>query len=117
MSARTSFFMTVYLSRTPNILYNIKGVISMLAVDYSTLKNNLETYCDKATDDSETIIVTRNDGKNLALMSLDMFNNLMENLHVMGNKANYEHIQKSINEIEKGHVILKTDSELEALMK
>ena len=30
----------------------------MLAVNYSTLRNNLKAYCDKATDESETVIVT-----------------------------------------------------------
>ncbi len=35
----------------------------MLAVNYSTIRNNLKTYCDEATDNSETVIVTRKDEK------------------------------------------------------
>lgn len=31
----------------------------MLAVNYSTVRNKLKTYCDEATDNNETIIVTR----------------------------------------------------------
>lgn len=31
----------------------------MLAVNYSTLRNNLKDYCDKATDKNEIVIVTR----------------------------------------------------------
>ena len=31
----------------------------MLAVNYSTIRNNLKSYCDKATDENETVIVTR----------------------------------------------------------
>lgn len=31
----------------------------MLAVNYSTIRNKLKTYCDEATDNNETIIVTR----------------------------------------------------------
>ena len=27
----------------------------MLAVNYSTIRNNLKDYCDKATDDGETV--------------------------------------------------------------
>ena len=33
----------------------------MLAVNYSTIRNNLKSYCDKATDENETVIVTRKD--------------------------------------------------------
>lgn len=31
----------------------------MLAINYSTLKNNLKDYCEKASDNNQTIIVTR----------------------------------------------------------
>ena len=32
----------------------------MLAVNYSTIRNKLKDYCDQATDNHETVIVTRN---------------------------------------------------------
>ena len=31
----------------------------MLAVNYSTIRSNLKEYCDKVTDESEAVIVTR----------------------------------------------------------
>lgn len=48
----------------------------MLAVNYSTIRNHLKDYCDKATDANETVIVTRKDEKNVVLMSLDRYNQL-----------------------------------------
>ena len=33
----------------------------MVAVSYSTIRNNLKNYCDKATENNETVIVTRKD--------------------------------------------------------
>lgn len=48
----------------------------MLAVNYSTVRNNLKDYCDKATDEHETVIVTRKDEKNVVILSLDRFNQL-----------------------------------------
>lgn len=48
----------------------------MLAVNYSTIRNNLKDYCDKATDYDETVIVTRRNEKNVVLMSLDSYNRL-----------------------------------------
>lgn len=48
----------------------------MLAVNYSTIRNNLKDYCDKATDQDETVIVTRKDEKNVVLVSLEKYNHI-----------------------------------------
>ena len=48
----------------------------MLAVNYSTIRDNLKSYCDKATDEDETVIVTRKNEKNVVLMSLEQYNAL-----------------------------------------
>lgn len=48
----------------------------MLAVNYSTIRNNLKDYCDKVTDFSETVIVTRKGEKNVVMMSLEKYNQL-----------------------------------------
>ena len=60
----------------------------MLAINDTTLRDNMETYMDKATDDYETIIVTRKDNKNVVMLSEETYNNLLENVPIMGNKAN-----------------------------
>ena len=52
-----------------------EGVI-MLAVNYSTIRNNLKDYCDKATDSQETVIVTRKNEKNVVILSLERYNQL-----------------------------------------
>jgi len=46
----------------------------MLAVNYSTLRNNLKGYCDKVTDENEIVIVTRKGEKNVVILSLDAYN-------------------------------------------
>ena len=50
----------------------------MLAVNYSTIRNNLKDYCDKATDEKETVIVTRKGEKNVVIISLDEYNRLQK---------------------------------------
>ena len=62
----------------------------MLAVNYTNLRENLKTYMDKVTDDYETMIVTLKDNRNVVMISEESYNNLMENVYVMGNKANYD---------------------------
>lgn len=48
----------------------------MLAVNYSTIRNNLKAYCDAATDNNETVIVTRKDEKNVVILSLEKYNQI-----------------------------------------
>lgn len=50
----------------------------MLAVNYSTIRNNLKTYCDEATDNNETVIVTRKDEKNVVILSLEKYNQIVK---------------------------------------
>ena len=50
----------------------------MLSVNYSTIRNNLKAYCDKATDNNETVIVTRKDEKKIVIMSLEQYNSIMK---------------------------------------
>ena len=76
----------------------------MLAVNYITLRDNMKTYMDKVTDDYETIIVTRKDNKNVVLLSEESYNNLMENVYVMENKANYDWIMESKAQLENENV-------------
>ena len=57
----------------------------MLAVNYTNLRENMKSCMDKVTDDYETMIVTRKNNRNVVMMSEESYNNLLENLHVMGN--------------------------------
>jgi antitoxin YefM len=50
----------------------------MLAVNYSTIRNKLKEYCDRVTDERETVIVTRKDEKNVVIISLEEYNSMMK---------------------------------------
>ena len=74
----------------------------MLAINYTNLRENMKNCMDKVTDDYETIIVTRKNNKNVVMISEAAYNNLMENIHVMGNKANYDWLMQSKRQLEQG---------------
>ena len=76
----------------------------MIATNYSEVRNNLKTYCDKATKDYETIIITRKNNENVVLISEEEYNNLMENLYIRSNLKYYQRLVESIKEVEKGNV-------------
>lgn len=84
----------------------------MLAVNYSTIRSKLKDYCDKATDDNETIIVTRKDEKNVVIMSLDKYNDITR---AARNAEYLDMIDRSVEQIKKGKVVVKTMEELEEM--
>lgn len=53
----------------------------MLSVDYSAVRDNLSTYCDKAAHGGETIVVTRGEEKNVVLMGWDIYEQLVKAIH------------------------------------
>ena len=74
----------------------------MEAINYSSLRNNLKGYMDKVTDDFETIVITRKNEKNVVMISAEEYNNLMENMHLLGNEANRKHLMESKKQLEEG---------------
>ena len=74
----------------------------MIAVNYTTLRENMKSCMDKVTDDYETLIVTRKDNKNVVMISEEAYNNLMENVYVVCNRANYDWLMESKAQLEQG---------------
>ena len=73
----------------------------MIAVNYSQVRKNMKTYMDKATNDFETIIVTRKN-KNVVIISEEAYNNLLENAYLSKDKANYDWLMESKKQLESG---------------
>ena len=67
----------------------------------------MKRYMDRLTDDYETLIVTRKNNKNIVMMSEEAYNNLMENIYIMGNKENYNWLMESKKQLENGNVHLR----------
>lgn len=83
---------------------------NMIAVNYSTIRENLKSYCDKVTDEQETVIVTRKDEKNVVIISLTEWNEMqraIKNAEYLGK------LNRSIEDIKSGRVITKTIEDLE----
>ena len=84
----------------------------MLAVNYSTIRNNLKDYCDKATDESEIVIVTRKHEKNVVIMSLEQYNSMMKALR---NSEYLAKIDRAYEQLESGqgrsHDLIEVDDD------
>ncbi len=79
----------------------------MLAVNYSELRNNLKDYCDKTIDNLETILVTRKNDRNVVMISLEEYNNLLENSYIMSDSDYYKDLIQRAKEVEEDKVIQK----------
>ena len=84
----------------------------MIAVNYSTVRENLNSYCDKAVDDYETVIVTRKGENNVVLLSLAKYNALLK---AARNAEYLDMIDRSMEQIAQGKTVVKTMDELEAM--
>jgi antitoxin YefM len=88
------------------------GDDNMLAVNYSTIRENLKTYCDKVTDESETVIVTRKGEKNVVLISLEEWNALQK---AARNAEYLAMLDRSIEQLSSGngqsHELIEVDDE------
>ena len=72
----------------------------MIAVSYTEFKNDTKSHLNLVTDEYETMVVTRKENKNVVILSEETYNNLMENIHVMGNKANFDWLMESKKQLE-----------------
>ena len=88
----------------------------MTAVNYSRMDKIFKEYCDKVINNFEPIIITRGDEEeNVVLISEKEYSNLIENLYIRSNEANYKRLLKSIEQLRTGrgteHELIEVDDE------
>lgn len=71
----------------------------MLAVNYTTIRNKFKDYCDEVTDNNETVIVTRKEEKNVVIISLENYNQLMK---AVRNAEYLAKLDRGFNQISAG---------------
>ena len=71
----------------------------MLAVNYSTIRKKFKDYCDKVTNEFETVIVTRKDEKNVVIISLEEYNSIIK---ASKNAAYLDMLDRSMEQLAKG---------------
>lgn len=84
----------------------------MLAVNYTTVRNNLKEYCDRVYDENEILIVTRKEDRNVVMMSLEQYSRIEKYLR---NLQYLSMLKESDEQLRDGKVVVKTMDELEAM--
>ena len=71
----------------------------MIAANYSDFKKNTKDYFNKTVDESETVIVTRKNRKNVIIMSVEHYEEMMRNAR---NAEYLAKLDRSFDQLEKG---------------
>ncbi|MHB1631008.1 MAG: type II toxin-antitoxin system Phd/YefM family antitoxin [Acidithiobacillus sp.] len=74
----------------------------MHVVSYSEARENLKAVMDRAVEDADVTVITRRGAANAVLLSQDLFDSLMETVHLLRSPANATHLARSIAQDQAG---------------
>ena len=84
----------------------------MLAVSFSTMRNNLKSYCDKEVKENEDVIVTRKNEENVVLINLEKYNQFLK---AVQNAEYLAKIDRGFSQMKSGkgqvHDLIEVDDE------
>lgn len=68
----------------------------MRVVSFSDARDNLKDVLDTVASDRSITIIHRRDHEDAVVMSLADYNSMADTIHLLSNKANRDHLTKSI---------------------
>ena len=77
----------------------------MDTVSYSELRAKLKAHMDKVCADHAPLLVTRQGGEPVVMMSLAEYDSLEETLHLLADPANAERLLNSLAQAEAGQLV------------
>ena len=84
----------------------------MISISFSKARNRFRDYCNKATDEAETVVVTRGFRKNVVIISESRYEALRK---AERNAAYLRKLESGLAQVHAGEGIVKTMDELEAM--
>lgn len=77
----------------------------MRVITYSEARNSLKSVLDAVHDDADVTVISRRDGADAVVMSLDHYQSMLETMHLLSTPANAAHLAKSIAQHKAGKAI------------
>jgi antitoxin YefM len=74
----------------------------MKIVTYSEARSSLKAVLDRVHEDADVTVISRRDGADAVVMSLDHYQSIMETMHLLSTPANAAHLAKSIAQHKAG---------------
>ena len=80
----------------------------MRVVSFSDARNNLKEVLDTVASDCSITIIQRRDHEDAVVMSLADYNSMADTVHLLSNKANRDHLARSIAQFKAGKARKRT---------
>jgi antitoxin YefM len=74
----------------------------MQVVSFSEARESFKAVLDRVEADADVTLITRRHAQGAVLMSLATYNSLMETVHLLRSPANAAHLQRSLEQAERG---------------
>ncbi len=76
-----------------------------VSISYTNFKQNLAKTMKEVVESKTLYKITRAGHESVVIISESDFNSLEETLYLLSNKSNAEHLEKSIQQAEKGELV------------
>ena len=80
----------------------------MRIVTYSEARSSLKSVLDTVHNDADITVISRRDGADAVVMSLDHYQSIMETMHLLSSPTNAAHLAKSVAQ-HKGGKAMRRD--------
>lgn len=77
----------------------------MKVVTFSEARSNLKSVLDRVVEDADYTVITRRDTEDAIVMSLELFESLLETVHLLKSPANAAHLERSIAQYKQGEIV------------
>lgn len=74
----------------------------MRVITYSEARSSLKSVLDQVNEDADVTVISRRDGADAVVMSLDQYQSIMETMHLLSTPANAAALAKGISQDQKG---------------
>ena len=90
-------------STTKSATFKDRSVpVKLGQVTYSEARSSLKAVLDQVNEDADVTVISRRDGADAVVMSLDQYQSIMETMHLLSTPANAAALAKGIGQDRKG---------------
>jgi len=80
----------------------------MRIVTYSEARSSLKSVLDAVHEDADVTVISRRDGADAVVMSLDHYESLMETMHLLSTPANAQALGRAVQQDRDGLALRRT---------
>ena len=83
----------------------------MKTVNFTELRKNRRSYLDGVINNTDTVVISRENGTAAVIISMDEYNAIKETEYIMQSPATMEAIRRASDELDRGESVRQEDGE------